>query len=242
MSKDPLDKLSFRKIIKQFDYMGSFITFRINGESDYKSILGGVTSILYFSFCIYYIIYSAIPFFGKKNLNFIYANQIVESNPIVDFTGKQMMFAFGYGFVDQGLDEAFLGIPFMPMTASDLILDTIGFDISLKITNGNHIESIPINKAKCRIEQFPKEAHEFFTTRKIEKYFCPDFSSLPPNVKLQLAGLPTDSYQSSIEIRARFVETPMALFLLEDQRSRGVNVTWYEFLRDTMEFPLEVRM
>jgi hypothetical protein len=65
----------FGKIIKKCDNFGTFVTFRINNEIEYKSVVGGITTILFLILSISYIIYVGIPFVTRKNIEFIYSHK-----------------------------------------------------------------------------------------------------------------------------------------------------------------------
>lgn len=51
-----------RKIIKSCDFFGTYITLRKNNEVEYKSIIGGLSSILIIIISLLYIIYEIILF------------------------------------------------------------------------------------------------------------------------------------------------------------------------------------
>ncbi len=72
-----------KKVIKKFDYFGTFITFRINDEIEYKSIIGGLTSIIFLILAILYTIYVGIPFIKRENIDFIFSNKIIETQPFL---------------------------------------------------------------------------------------------------------------------------------------------------------------
>ena len=57
-----------KNIIKKIDLLGTFISFRIEQEREYKSLIGGFFTILYIIIAIIYIIYMAIPFIKRKDI------------------------------------------------------------------------------------------------------------------------------------------------------------------------------
>ena len=70
-----------KKFIKFFDYFGGTISFQINDEYEYKSIVGGICSIIFFLISLSFISYSIFEFLNLNNLSFIYSNKIVYSGP-----------------------------------------------------------------------------------------------------------------------------------------------------------------
>ena len=51
-----------KKIIKKIDYFATIITFKINDEIEYKSLIGGILTIIYVIFTISFIILLSIQF------------------------------------------------------------------------------------------------------------------------------------------------------------------------------------
>ena len=73
-----------KKIIKKCDCFGTFITFRINEEIEYKSIIGGLISIIFFILASLYTIYVGLPFIKRENIEFIFSNKIIDAQPYIN--------------------------------------------------------------------------------------------------------------------------------------------------------------
>ena len=58
------------KIIKSLDFFGTLITFRINNDLEYKSLLGGISSIIFFIISSTYILYESYFFIKRENANY----------------------------------------------------------------------------------------------------------------------------------------------------------------------------
>ena len=58
-----------KKIIKKIDYFATIITFKINNEVEYKSLIGGILTIIYAIFLVIFIILLSIQFL-KNIINF----------------------------------------------------------------------------------------------------------------------------------------------------------------------------
>ena len=85
-----------KKIIKKIDYFATIITFKINDEIEYKSLIGGILTIIYVIFTISFIILLSIQFLKEGNINFIYSNKIKNKNPFINLT--ELEFKFGIWF------------------------------------------------------------------------------------------------------------------------------------------------
>ena len=92
-----------QKIIKKFDYFGTFVTFRINDEIEYKSIVGGLTSLIFFILSILYTIYVGLAFIKRENIKFIFSNKIIEKQPFINLTDVGFNMGFGIQYQDNAL-------------------------------------------------------------------------------------------------------------------------------------------
>lgn len=219
-SSDPLNKCSLSGIIKGCDYIGSFITFRINDDNEFKSIIGGISTIVFTGFCIFYTIYTAIPFLKKENVNFIYANKVLEANPFVDFTTKKMMIAFSNCFTDERTE---FETPAVEMTKG-----LIGYRIKARFWVGEEdIVDIPIPIRFCLKEDFPPELADFYDINGIDLMYCPQFDQFPKE-EFSLAGLYTDDYLKYI-----IIET----YITEAGKKVG-----FDIIKTAMQMPMEFGM
>ena len=69
-------------IMRAIDYFGTFITFRVNEDIEYKSIIGGSFTLIYVLFAFIYILTLSLSFIQRKKINFIYSNKIM-NNPLL---------------------------------------------------------------------------------------------------------------------------------------------------------------
>ena len=72
-----------KRIIKKCDIFGILITFKIKNEDQYQSIHGGIASLIFITFTIFYILYQGIPFIKRENLEFIFSNKILDTQPYI---------------------------------------------------------------------------------------------------------------------------------------------------------------
>ncbi len=92
-----------KNIIKRLDIFGILVTFHINNEIKYRTIYGGIFTIIFFLFSIGYTINLGLPFLTRKNINFIYSNKIVEKQPYINLTKANFKFGFGIQYQSNAL-------------------------------------------------------------------------------------------------------------------------------------------
>ena len=56
----------FIKFLKSFDIFGTLITFQINRDNDYKSLLGGIFSLFYILVAFLFVSYYTYLFIARK--------------------------------------------------------------------------------------------------------------------------------------------------------------------------------
>ena len=83
-----------KKFFRHFDLFGTFITFTIKGENDYKSFLGGITTISLVLIMGVYICYMSYRFLARKEFDFIFSNKIID-DPFLNLTEINFNLAFG---------------------------------------------------------------------------------------------------------------------------------------------------
>ena len=89
-----------KKIVKECDCFGTFVTFRINRDNELKSLFGGCSTIIYSILAVIYVSYMSYHFIARKNIEFINAYRIVESEPFINLTDIEFNFAFGLESAD----------------------------------------------------------------------------------------------------------------------------------------------
>ena len=66
----------FKSLIQEIDLFGTFITFRINDDIEYKSVIGGCSTILFSIFTFFYTLYYSCSFLDRKNIDYKYSTKI----------------------------------------------------------------------------------------------------------------------------------------------------------------------
>ena len=184
-----------KKIIKQCDYFGTFVTFRINDEIEYKSIVGGLTSIIFFILAILYTLYVGIPFIKRENIDFIFSNKIVEKEPYINLTKV----GFNMGFGIQYQDDA--------TPAIDDFIEYYNYSLVLKEWIGEDtIIEFPFGLKSCTHSDFFNLLNDTFDLNQLEKMLCP---ILNESTNYTLDGLYTDDYYKFFEIEIKLTDKGM---------------------------------
>ena len=153
--------------IKIFDYFGYTPQFRINGDTVYKSFLGGIIFMCFIIFALYYLISQfSIYLLTHKDVK-TSTTRIKISNPYYTLTTKDIY--FGIGLVDKNQIE--LNLTSYPY-----------FDLQLKLVVANITNSIStyIDLEKCNYSLFSigDDLNTDITLKtkiikKISYYYCP---------------------------------------------------------------------
>ncbi len=175
-----------KKFIKDCDCFGTFVTFRINKDNELKSLFGGFSTIIYSMIAIIYISYMSYHFIARKNLDFINAYRIVESEPFINLTDIGFNFAFGLESADT--ENPYVEGEIKYFNYSIFLMEWIGHEKIIK-TN------IPIKS--CTKEDFHHLVDGSFKKSDIDKLFCPDWSG----INYTLEGTYMDYYYKYIIIQ-----------------------------------------
>ena len=175
----------FKKILKQIDYFATFVTFRVNEEIEYKSLIGGTFTIIYVIFALGYIIIMSTNFIKRKNLNFIYSNKIMRQ-PFVNLSDISFTFAFGI----QYSESTFPAI-------EDLYLY---FNYTIKLiewVGKDDINEKYLQFRKCEVTDFPNLEIRYYLND-LDEMLCPIYDSY---TNFSIDGLYTNNYYKFISIK-----------------------------------------
>ena len=182
----------FKGAIKACDGFGTFITFRINDDIEYKSIIGGCSTILFVIITVIYTTYCCSSFFSRKNVDFIFTNKIVETDPQINLTSSHFNLAFGVQYSEDAMSA--IENTSQYFTYKMNIVEWIGDD---------DLVAYPFSFKQCEPSDFYNVVDEAFENNDIGQYICPDFFN---NSNFTLEGLYTDYYFKFIELEIRLTE------------------------------------
>ena len=182
----------FRRIIKECDLFGTLITFQINNDFDYKSVVGGVSTIFFLIIAITYILYMGLRFILRYEVNFIYSNKILDHGPFVDLEKDNFKFAFGVQYIDN---------------ASSACYDTNKYFYyvlnSIVWLGEGEKEFTAIEYKKCEESDFPSDVSGQFQENELNEMYCP---LLNESINYTLDGLYTDFYYKYLRIDIKLTE------------------------------------
>ena len=181
-----------KSAIKACDGFGTFITFRINDDIEYKSLIGGCSTILFVIITVIYTTYCCSGFFSRKNVDFIFTNKIVQTDPQINLTSSHFNVAFGVQYSEDAMSA--IENTSLYFTYKMNIVEWVGDD---------DLIAYPFSFKQCEASDFYNVVDEAFENNDIGQYICPDFFN---KSIFTLEGLYTDYYFKFIELEIRLTE------------------------------------
>ena len=178
-----------KRTLKECDFFGTLITFQINNDYDYKSVVGGISTILYSIIAGAYILYMSLRFILRKEVDFIYSNKILDSGPFVDLQSIGFNLAFGVRYSDSGY----------PAYNETLKFFDHYFYTVVREKHGDKQQKL-IHTKRCEESDFPPEVTKSFYENELNEMLCP---ILEPTTNLSIDGLYTDEYYKYLIIETR---------------------------------------
>ncbi len=151
-----------KNLIKKIDIFGIIVSFNIDFENKYKSIYGGIGTLILFAFSISVTLILGFPFFQRKNIEFIYSNKIVQTQPYINLTKAHFKFGFGIQYQSNALPA--INDFNNYFNYSIIVKEWIDKDIIIESSFG---------LKKCNYSHFLNIDYEKFTMNHINEMFCP---------------------------------------------------------------------
>ena len=144
----------------------TFITFRINDDIEYKSIIGGVCTVLFVIVTIIYVTYCSYGFLSRKNVDFIYTNKILETAPFFDLESSQFNLAFGIQFTDPNIEGVTPALTYLKdyFEYTMTIIEWVGED---------DITIYDFGFKNCEKSDFYNTVDSAFDINLLDKLICP---------------------------------------------------------------------
>ena len=168
-----------KQIIKGCDCFGTLITFRINDDLEYKSLMGGISTIFFFTLATLYISYMSYFFITRQNVDFIFSKKTINEQPLVNLTQIGYRFAFGIQYTSDD--------------SSAVLNTTKYFNYSIRevqIFNSKTYIEKPIKLKLCDESDFRNQVNRTFQLRGLSKMYCP----ILDNVNYTIEGTMMDPY------------------------------------------------
>ena len=185
-----------KKVIKNCDCFGTPLTFRINNDLEYKSLIGGISTILFTIVAGLYISYMSYRFLWRKDFDFIYSNKIVDSGANINLTEVKFNLAFGIQFTIDGTN------------AINTMKKYMDYSMTINQWNGgtDNITYYRFDLANCNLSDFHESVNTTFHKNKLYNMYCPVKNE---TTNYTLDGLYTDSFFKFIEIKFTLNEYAM---------------------------------
>ena len=164
-------------------------------DIEYKSLIGGCSTITFVIITIIYASYCCSSFFLRKNVDFIFTNKIVQSDPSINLTDCHFSLAFGVQFSEDAMPAVEDTKNYF--TYSMNIVEWIGDD---------DLVAYPFTFKACEPSDFYSIVDDSFETNDLGGMICP---VLDENSNFTLSGLYTDYYFRFIELEIRLSEYAM---------------------------------
>ena len=179
-----------KNIIRELDYFGTIVSFRLGEDLKYKSLIGGTCTIIYIVIALIYILYMLIPFLKRKEINFTFSNKIISKNPFVNLSSTNINFAFGALFSSD--------------QASAIENTTKYFDYKINIIEWVGIDDFfekEIFFNFCNQSDYPSSLYDQFEVNELNELYCLLINNNNINyLNYSLDGLYTDDYFKFITI------------------------------------------
>ena len=174
-------------IYKKINLFSTYISFHINNSHSFRSIFGGLITIVFLFIVISFILYHTFIFIFKLKIEYIHSNTIVNNCPFINLTDIKFNLGFGLQFTINGTNafESYKKY----------------FDYSMNINEWfggpSTIKNYKLNLKYCDINDFDYHVNDTFYNIKLNKFYCP---IIDDTTNFTLEGLYTDKYFKFVEI------------------------------------------
>ena len=175
-----------KNLIRELDYFGTIVSFRLGEDLKYKSLIGGTCTIIYIVIALIYILYMLIPFLKRKEINFTFSNKIISQNPFVNLSSTNFNFAFG--------------VLYSSDQASAIENTTKYFDYKINLIEWIGVDDLfkkEILFNYCNESDFPSSLYDQFEVNELNELYCLNYLNY---LNYSLDGLYTDDYYKFITI------------------------------------------
>lgn len=183
-------------LVKVCDIFGESFTFKVRKNSNYTSVVGGLTSIAFVLYTIYYLSLSSNDFFNKRNRN-INLESKVESHIETKFS-EHSNFTIAFCLRDKYM-------------AIDQFLNNYT-DINIKLIS-NQLENkkinqtvLPLNLESCSESMFKQTMMNIYNLKDYSGCSCLDFSRIVSNKEYENKSNLLSLFTKSDGVNKRYLE------------------------------------
>ena len=174
-------------LYKKINLFPTYITFHFDNSHSFRSIFGGIITIIFLFVIVTFFSYHAYVFLFKLKIEYIHSNTIVDNCPFINLTNIKFNLGFGLQFTINGSN------------AFDSYKKYFDYSMSINewIGGPSHIKKYIFKLKYCDIKDFDYDVNDTFYNIKLNKFYCPIINE---TTNYTLEGLYTDKYFKFIEI------------------------------------------
>ena len=174
-------------LYKKINLFPTYITFHFNNSHSFRSIFGGIITIIFLFVIVTFFSYHAYIFLFKLKIEYIHSNTIVDNCPFINLTNIKFNLGFGLQFTLNGSN------------AFDSYKKYFDYSMSINewIDGPSNIKKYIFKLKYCDIKDFDYDVNDTFYNIKLNKFYCPIINE---TTNYTLEGLYTDKYFKFIEI------------------------------------------
>ena len=174
-------------LYKKINLFPTYITFHFNNSHSFRSIFGGIITIIFLFVIVTFFSYHAYVFLFKLKIEYIHSNTIVDNCPFINLTNIKFNLGFGLQFTLNGSN------------AFDSYKKYFDYSMSINewIDGPSTIKKYIFKLKYCDIKDFDYDVNDTFYNIKLNKFYCPIINE---TTNYTLEGLYTDKYFKFIEI------------------------------------------
>ena len=174
-------------LYKKINLFPTYITFHFDNSHSFRSIFGGIITIIFLFVIVTFFSYHAYVFLFKLKIEYIHSNTIVDNCPFINLTNIKFNLGFGLQFTINGSN------------AFDSYKKYFDYSMSINewIGGPSTIKKYIFKLKYCDIKDFDYDVNDTFYNIKLNKFYCPIINE---TTNYTLEGLYTDKYFKFIEI------------------------------------------
>ena len=155
-------KSKISEFLKSFDCFGVQYGFHYKSEESYTSVIGGIVTLLFSVFALWYFITNFISFVKRENINSVYYTMTTSKTDIINFKNFSYGIAFGISCDNNYNDHSIY----------DYL--TLNFDHVKTVinANGNNRIKTNINYVKCDKSKFFNLLNDEYDRLELDNFYC----------------------------------------------------------------------
>jgi hypothetical protein len=157
------NKSKIGEFLKGFDCFGVQYGFHYKSEESYNSVIGGVVTLLFSVFALWYFITNFISFVKRENINSVYYTMTTSKTDKINFANYSYGIAFGISCDNEYDDKSIYNYLNFTLDHVKMTIDESGSSNRVK-TN--------INYVKCDKSKFFNLLDEDYNRLQLDNFYC----------------------------------------------------------------------